>query len=286
VLRRVPRSVLWLLQPSRRLEPDAMIARLRDQAAAEGVDPARLLFAPRVPKRDHLARHRHADLFLDTFVYGAHSTATDALRGGLPVLTLPGRSFPSRVAASLLRHADPPEHRGRLASLLVATGVKDFEDLAVAYATEGTRERATLPRVREALLRGGESLPVFDTVRYTANLERAYAMMWEVRARLAADAVAAAAGAAGAAPPPEDDVAARAWHLVLPEHRCFHTPGTAGIRCEGGGGGGGGAAAAGAAEPPQQPDVVVDVVGGGDSDAAVDDDDEEEDDDVVILSGL
>ena len=103
VLRAVPGSILWLLAPSRAAgNGGAILRNLRREAAARGVAPSRLVFAPRRTKRAHLERMKHADLFLDSFVYGAHSTATDALRGGLPVLTVRGDNFASRVATSLL----------------------------------------------------------------------------------------------------------------------------------------------------------------------------------------
>jgi protein O-GlcNAc transferase len=81
---------------------EAARSNLRDEAARRGIDPTRLVFAPKIALADHLARHRLADLFLDTFPYCAHTTASDALWAGLPLLTRVGRSFASRVAASLL----------------------------------------------------------------------------------------------------------------------------------------------------------------------------------------
>merc|ERR1719197_2397487 len=101
VLRRAPGSVLWLLRPKGR-QFDHVAANLEAEAAARGVHPARLVWADRVPKAEHLRRHAAADLLLDTLIYGAPSTATDALRGGLPLLTVRGEQFPQRVGASLL----------------------------------------------------------------------------------------------------------------------------------------------------------------------------------------
>ncbi len=102
ILQGVPGSSLWLLDSN-----PAMIGRLRQRAAGSGVDPERLRFAPKRPNPQHLARYRLADLFLDTFPYGAHTTASDALWMGVPVLTLPGKTFASRVCASLVKFRWP-----------------------------------------------------------------------------------------------------------------------------------------------------------------------------------
>ena len=193
VLKRVPGSVLWLLEPSERTKASDIEGRLRREAMACGVHPRRIVFAPRRSKRFHVARFEHADLFLDTFVYGAHSTATDALRGGLPVLTFQRENFASRVATSLLRNVDQPE--------MSARSVKRFEDLAVSLAT---RSRRALKRLKFSLSHEGMpekyrarvkdrsvhdadqylfadgSLPLFDIKRFTGNFERACRVMWDV----------------------------------------------------------------------------------------------------------
>src|ERR1051325_6097474 len=104
LLKAVPASLLWLKQPA----PDTS-DRLEKEAAALGVDPARLVYAGDVPRDVHLARHGNADLFLDTLPYGAHATAADALGAGLPVLTCKGKAFAGRVAASLLQAIGLPE---------------------------------------------------------------------------------------------------------------------------------------------------------------------------------
>jgi len=158
VMRRVPHSTLWLLRPSKSrgvhdtfawAEHNALVERnLRRAAAVEGVHPSRLVFTGRENKTEHILRHAAADLFLDSLVYGAHSTATDALRGGLPVLTILGDSFPSRVAASLYASfpaspldkgqggADGEENLA--ARLLVRQSQQDFEDAAVALVARGS----------------------------------------------------------------------------------------------------------------------------------------------------
>ncbi|OQR91512.1 UDP-N-acetylglucosamine-peptide N-acetylglucosaminyltransferase [Achlya hypogyna] len=145
------------------------MATFHSEAAHHGVDPARLLFAPRVAKNVHLSRLRHAHLFLDTFVYTAHSTATDALWASLPLLTLEGGTFAARVAASLLRVA-----LGDAAALLVTHSAKAYEDVAVALATTHRRRLGT---VRAALADAALVSPLFDSARTTADLEAAYALV-------------------------------------------------------------------------------------------------------------
>ena len=119
-------SVLWLLASEKTKNTD-IEGRLRQEAASNGVAPHRIVFAPRRAKRFHLARFKDADLFIDTFVYGAHSTATDALRGGLPVLTFQRNNFASRVATSLLENVAQP--------WMAMRTVKDYEEMAVKLAT-------------------------------------------------------------------------------------------------------------------------------------------------------
>ena len=167
VLRRAPGSVLWLLRPKGR-QFDHVAAHLEAEAAARGVHPARLVWADRVPKAEHLRRHAAADLLLDTLVYGAHSTATDALRGGLPLLTVRGEQFPQRVGASLLRAV------GAKQELLAVDSLRDFEDLAVLLA--GTRR---LRALRARLADEGRASRLFDTRAFTRDLERAFHAVWE-----------------------------------------------------------------------------------------------------------
>jgi predicted O-linked N-acetylglucosamine transferase (SPINDLY family) len=161
LLRAVPRSVLWLLEAN----PWA-VRNLRREARARGVDPARLIFAPRLPLDRHLARLPLADLVLDTRPYNAHTTASDALWTGVPVVTCPGDTFASRVAASLLVAAGLPE--------LVAATLEDYEALAVRLA-RAPEERAAL---RRHLTESRCSMPLFDTPAFTRHLERAYEEMW------------------------------------------------------------------------------------------------------------
>ncbi len=162
----VPDAVLWLLASN-----DEARSNLRREAERLGVDPARLVFAERRPLARHLARHRHADLFLDTFNYNAHTTASDALWAGLPVLTKTGRSFAARVSASLLHALGVPE--------LVAADEEHYERLALNLASDRTRLQALKTKVQE--LRA--SSPLFDSLRSTRTLEAAYRAAYERFAR-------------------------------------------------------------------------------------------------------
>lgn len=162
ILLRVGASVLWLLQDNEWAE-----ANLRKEAQRRGVAADRLIFAPRAPLPEHLARHRAADLFLDTLPCNAHTTASDALWAGLPVLTCLDETFARRVAASLLRAIRLPE--------LVARTPAEYEALAVELATDADRLRA----IRQRLAANRLTQPLFDISAYTAQLERAYTMMVE-----------------------------------------------------------------------------------------------------------
>ena len=160
ILARVPGSVLWLYAAR-----SAARAHLAREAAASAIDPARLVFGETLPKAAHLARLRHADLYLDTFSINAHTSASDALWAGVPVLTCPGASFSARVGASLLTAAGLPQ--------LACGSMQDYEDFAVRLATDP----AALAGLRRVLA-ARERLPLFDTPRFTRNLERAFESMW------------------------------------------------------------------------------------------------------------
>jgi protein O-GlcNAc transferase len=167
ILQRVPESVLWL--PKMR---DVAMANLRREFAARGLDPARLVFAPRLDRiEDHLARHRRADLFLDTLPYGAHSTALDALWAGLPVLTCVGTSFAGRVGSSLLKAVGLPE--------MITTSLDDYEALAVKLAAEPALLRA----IRAKLDGNRSTCPLFDTDRLRRHIEAAYKTIWDIHQR-------------------------------------------------------------------------------------------------------
>ena len=160
ILKRVDGSVLWLFEDN----PIAA-GNLRNEAAARKLDPARLVFGKRMDLPEHLARHGAADLFLDTWPYNAHTTASDALWTGLPVLTCPGESFASRVAASLLTAAG-------LSELIVATP-RDYEELAVSLAADPT----ALDGLKRRLAERRRTAPLFDTLRYARHLESAFRAM-------------------------------------------------------------------------------------------------------------
>ncbi len=166
LLGRIPGSVLWLLE-------DNPLAKenLKTEAQARGVSPGRLVFAPRVSLGDHLARHRLADLFLDTLPCNAHTTASDALWAGLPVLTCAGNAFAGRVAGSLLRAAGLPE--------LVAGDWAAYEALALQLATDSRM----LGALRARLARNRLTCPLFDTDRFRRHLESAYATMRDISER-------------------------------------------------------------------------------------------------------
>lgn len=157
ILAAVDSSVLWLLEDSA-----AASNNLRKAAERAGVDPARLVFAGRVSSADNLGRQRLADLFIDTWPCNAHTTASDALWAGLPVLTYAGESFPSRVAASLLNAVRLPE--------LVTSSLTQYEALAIALASD----RGRLADIRRRLMANRLTTPLFDTALYTQRIESAY----------------------------------------------------------------------------------------------------------------
>jgi predicted O-linked N-acetylglucosamine transferase (SPINDLY family) len=160
ILRETSGSVLWLLASC----PIAA-ENLRNEAVKRGVSADRLVFAGHMSLPEHLARHRAADLFLDTLPYNAHTTASDALWAGLPVLTCPGESFASRVAASLLNAIRLPE--------LIAHSQEDYVQRAVDLAGNP----ASLLEIRRKLAAHRDTAPLFDTPLYTRHLESAYAAM-------------------------------------------------------------------------------------------------------------
>jgi hypothetical protein len=160
ILRRVPASVLWLLDGS-----EGTNRRLADYAAQSGVARTRVIFAPRQQNAYHLARYPLADLFLDTAPYGAHTTASDALWMGVPVLTLSGRSFASRVCGSLVRSAGLPD--------LVCTSARDYVERAVALG----RDRAAIAAYKAKLEEGRRSCTLFATDKLARGLEALYRAM-------------------------------------------------------------------------------------------------------------
>jgi predicted O-linked N-acetylglucosamine transferase (SPINDLY family) len=162
LLRAVPDGTLWLIE-------DNALAKhnLGRAASARGIAPDRLVFAQRIAPELHLARHAHADLFLDTLPYNAHTTACDALWAGLPVVTCAGETFAGRVAGSLLRAVGLPQ--------CIAGSLDDYRRLALALATD----RAKLDALKRHLAAVRDTCALFDSRRYTPNLERLYEAMWQ-----------------------------------------------------------------------------------------------------------
>jgi predicted O-linked N-acetylglucosamine transferase (SPINDLY family) len=162
VLRKVDHSVLWLLQDNA-----AAARNLRTEAEARGVTADRLVFAPRMNLPEHLARHQLADLFLDTLPCNAHTTASDALWAGLPVLTCLGDTFAGRVAGSLLRAVGLPE--------LITENLVDYEALALRLAANP----AMMSSIRTRLANNRMTQALFDTDRFRRHIESAYTTMYE-----------------------------------------------------------------------------------------------------------
>ena len=163
ILKCVDGSVLWLSAGNQ-----TAMANLKKEAQTRGIDPARIVFANRVPQlSDHLARHRLADLFLDTFPFNAHTTASDALWAGLPVLTQIGSTFTGRVAASLLKAIDLGE--------LITHSPEEYEALAIELALN----KEKLESIQEKLARNRLKKPLFDTPLFTKHLEAAYEAMYQ-----------------------------------------------------------------------------------------------------------
>jgi protein O-GlcNAc transferase len=162
LLTNIEDSVLWLLQGN-----TSVSKNLRAEAERRGVAPERLRFATRAKPDEHLARHRLADLFLDTHYCNAHTTASDALWAGLPILTCAGATFAGRVAGSLLHAIGLPE--------LITNSLEEYEALALRLA----RDPNALAGVKQKLARHRLTFPLFNTELFTRQLEAAYISMWE-----------------------------------------------------------------------------------------------------------
>jgi predicted O-linked N-acetylglucosamine transferase (SPINDLY family) len=162
LLHQVEGSVLWLLADN-----DGAERNLRKEAQRRGIDPSRLVFAGRLQPDEHLARHRLADLFLDTLPCNAHTTASDALWAGLPVLTCKGEAFAGRVAASLLNAAGVPE--------LITSNLDEYQALALRLALDP----ALLATINAKLMHNRNTCPLFNTDRFARHIEAAYTTMWQ-----------------------------------------------------------------------------------------------------------
>jgi predicted O-linked N-acetylglucosamine transferase (SPINDLY family) len=161
ILGRVPGSVLWLLAGTADTNE-----RLRRIAGEAGIAPERIVFAEKMPNPEHLARYPLADLFLDSFPYGAHTTASDAMWMGVPILTLYGRTFASRVCADLVRAAGIGE--------MACATAEDYVERAVAFGNNP----ASLAGIKAKLIAGRDTCLLFDTPKLVRHLEDAYRQMW------------------------------------------------------------------------------------------------------------
>ena len=155
-------SQLWLLTNN-----NVTLENLKKEATNQGINENRLVFASYVSISKHLNRIKHADLFLDTRPYNAHTTSSDALRMGIPVLTCIGQSFPSRVAASILNSVNLPE--------LITDTQEEYESLAIELATNPIKFKI----IKDKLNNNLSTAPLFDTPQFTRNLESAYKTMYE-----------------------------------------------------------------------------------------------------------
>ena len=163
ILQRVPDSVLWLM-----VRHKAAVKNLRSEAQSRGVNPDRLVFVERRPKSDHLLRLKKVDLALDTRLVNGAATTSDALWTGVPVITLKGTHFASRMSASILTAVGMPE--------LIANSIEEFKRIAVQTALDPGR----LARLRKKLAQNRLTDPLFDTPRFTSNLEQAFSRMWQI----------------------------------------------------------------------------------------------------------
>ncbi len=162
ILKKVNRSVLWLLESNINTREN-----LKDQANRRGIDPSRLIFAERLPPEEHLARHKAADLFIDTFPYNAHTTCSDALWAGLPVLTLQGETFASRVASSLLNAIGLSE--------LITKNSYEYEKKAIELGNDLSK----VVGLKEKIENNKLTKPLFNTKLFTSHIEQAYFEMYK-----------------------------------------------------------------------------------------------------------
>ena len=160
ILKEVYGSVLWLYANN-----EKVITNILDSASRLGVDESRIIFAKHVPVEEHLNRIKMADLFLDTLPYNAHTTASEALRMGVPVITLIGNSFASRVAASIVTACDMPE--------LITQTQDGYESLAIELA----KNQGRFNSIKQKLIENLATSSLLDSQRFTKNLEMAYEEM-------------------------------------------------------------------------------------------------------------
>jgi protein O-GlcNAc transferase len=165
ILSQVPRSVLWLWE-----REDLFKKNIVREAMARSLSPERIVFAKELPKNEHLSRLSLADLCLDTRMVNGAATTSDALWAGVPVITIQGRHFASRMSSSILTAVGLPE--------LITHYLQNYKDLAVNLATDKHKIKA----LKSKLAKNKEAEPLFDTMRFVCNLENAYDQMWEIYA--------------------------------------------------------------------------------------------------------
>ena len=157
ILKKTPKSVLWLLKSN-----NAACENIWKTAEKKGIDRNRIIFAERLPHYDHLKRIAHADIFLDTFPYNAHTTASDTIRMGVPIIALMGKSFASRVSSSILNQVNMKE--------LITTNTEDFQNLAIDIASNKNK----LNKIKDDLNNSLSNSSLFDSVKFTKDLETLY----------------------------------------------------------------------------------------------------------------
>ena len=157
IMKEAPNSILWMLVSNKTAQNN-----LEKFAQTKGIGPERIIFARYVPESDHLNRMRFADVFLDSFPYNAHTTASDSLRMGVPVLTLKGKSFASRVAASIIHQFDLDE--------LVTSSTEEYKNKAIELYNNSIK----LKEIKKKLDDNREKSPLFDSKKFTVNLEKIY----------------------------------------------------------------------------------------------------------------
>ena len=162
ILNQVPKSVLWLLSDN-----DDAKKNLKIEFEKKKIDPKRIIFGTKIPITEHIARIKFADLFLDTFPYNAHTSCSDSIWSGLPILTLEGESFQSRVASSLLKTTGLNE--------LITKNEKEYVDKAIYIA----KNKKYLNELKSKLIASKDSNPLFDNKSFTHNIENAYSIVFE-----------------------------------------------------------------------------------------------------------
>ena len=162
LLKKIDGSVLWLMSTNK-----WAVNNLIRRASEKGISKNRIIFAKRLPHEQHLSRLKNADLFLDTIPYNAHTTASDALWAEVPILTLPGKSFGSRVGSSILTAIGLTE--------LIAPSIKEYESIALNLAKSPDKLSSLKQKLRKNIV----AKPLFNTKLYTKNLEKAYEKIWK-----------------------------------------------------------------------------------------------------------